>query len=97
MGRAIPCVADILGETYKEDIQRHLETLIQSYPDIRSAPHLPPPRALAECQGAVGPGIPAFSRVLGAVGGRVRSPGSPLGARKHRTAPPHNLFPAVLV
>ncbi|XP_023381923.1 exocyst complex component 3-like protein 4 [Pteropus vampyrus] len=35
LGPAIPCVADILGETYKEDIQRHLETLIRSYPDIR--------------------------------------------------------------
>ncbi|XP_016021507.2 exocyst complex component 3-like protein 4 isoform X2 [Rousettus aegyptiacus] len=35
LSRAIPCVADILGETYKEDIQRHLETLIKSYPDIR--------------------------------------------------------------
>lgn len=90
MGPAIPCVADILGETYKEDIQRHLETLIRSYPDIRSAPHLPPPRALLERQGAVGPGICASSRVLGAVGGRVRSPGSPLGVGKpgNRAAPP---------
>ncbi|XP_006216951.1 exocyst complex component 3-like protein 4 [Vicugna pacos] len=35
LGQAIPCVADILGETYKDDIQRHLETLIASYPDIR--------------------------------------------------------------
>uniref|UniRef100_A0A8C9BX76 Exocyst complex component 3-like protein 4 n=1 Tax=Phocoena sinus TaxID=42100 RepID=A0A8C9BX76_PHOSS len=35
LGRAIPCVADILGETYKDDIRRHLETLIRSYPDIR--------------------------------------------------------------
>ncbi|XP_059771041.1 exocyst complex component 3-like protein 4 isoform X1 [Balaenoptera ricei] len=35
LGRAIPCVADILGETYKDDIRRHLETLIGSYPDIR--------------------------------------------------------------
>ncbi|XP_062944391.1 exocyst complex component 3-like protein 4 [Cynocephalus volans] len=32
---AIPCVAEILGETYKEDIRRHLEKLIGSYPDIR--------------------------------------------------------------
>ncbi|XP_008048543.1 exocyst complex component 3-like protein 4, partial [Carlito syrichta] len=32
---AIQCVADILGETYKDDIRRHLEALIQSYPDIR--------------------------------------------------------------
>ncbi|XP_053459190.1 exocyst complex component 3-like protein 4 isoform X1 [Nycticebus coucang] len=35
LDQAIPCVAEILGETYKDDIQRHLETLIQSYPDIR--------------------------------------------------------------
>ncbi|XP_045304280.1 exocyst complex component 3-like protein 4 isoform X2 [Leopardus geoffroyi] len=35
LGQAIPCVADILGETYKDDIGRHLETLIGSYPDIR--------------------------------------------------------------
>ena len=28
-------MADILGETYKDDIGRHLETLIKSYPDIR--------------------------------------------------------------
>ncbi|XP_038401728.1 exocyst complex component 3-like protein 4 [Canis lupus baileyi] len=35
LDQAIPCVADILGETYKDDIQRHLETLIGSYPDIR--------------------------------------------------------------
>ncbi|KAM5273694.1 exocyst complex component 3-like protein 4 [Ctenodactylus gundi] len=32
---AIPCVAEILGETYKDDIQRHLKALIQGYPDIR--------------------------------------------------------------
>ena len=42
LGQAIPCVADILGETYKDDIGRHLETLIGSYPDIRSVPHLLP-------------------------------------------------------
>ncbi|XP_030895869.1 exocyst complex component 3-like protein 4 [Leptonychotes weddellii] len=35
LDQAIPCVADILGETYKDDIRRHLETLIGSYPDIR--------------------------------------------------------------
>ncbi|XP_047395085.1 exocyst complex component 3-like protein 4 isoform X2 [Sciurus carolinensis] len=35
LNQAIPCVAEILGETYKDDIRRHLETLIQSYPDIR--------------------------------------------------------------
>uniref|UniRef100_A0A8C7B3M4 Exocyst complex component 3 like 4 n=1 Tax=Neovison vison TaxID=452646 RepID=A0A8C7B3M4_NEOVI len=35
LDQAIPCVADILGETYKDDILRHLETLIGSYPDIR--------------------------------------------------------------
>lgn len=33
--QAIPSVADIMGETYKDDIQRHLETLIRGYPDIR--------------------------------------------------------------
>ncbi|XP_076979768.1 exocyst complex component 3-like protein 4 [Tamandua tetradactyla] len=32
---AIPCVADILGETNKDNIGRHLEKLIRSYPDIR--------------------------------------------------------------
>lgn len=35
LDQAILCVADILGETYKDDIQRHLEALIESYPDIR--------------------------------------------------------------
>lgn len=45
LDQAIPCVADILGETYKDDIQRHLETLIGSYPDIRSVTHLLPPWA----------------------------------------------------
>ncbi|KAK2492411.1 hypothetical protein MC885_010930 [Smutsia gigantea] len=35
LGRAIPCVADILGETCKDDIRRHLETLIWNYPDVR--------------------------------------------------------------
>ncbi|XP_005410824.1 PREDICTED: exocyst complex component 3-like protein 4 isoform X2 [Chinchilla lanigera] len=35
LNQAIPCVAEILGETYKDDIRRHLETLIRSYPDIR--------------------------------------------------------------
>ncbi|XDB62534.1 hypothetical protein ABFV05_016150 [Capra hircus] len=38
LGQAIPCVADILGETYKNDIRRHLETLIRSYGDIRFLP-----------------------------------------------------------
>lgn len=33
--QAIPSVADIVGETYKDDIQGHLETLIRGYPDIR--------------------------------------------------------------
>lgn len=42
LGRAIPCVADILGETYKDNIQQHLEALIRGYPDIRSVPHLLP-------------------------------------------------------
>ena len=31
-------MADILGETYKDDIGRHLQTLIRSYPDIRFIP-----------------------------------------------------------
>ncbi|XP_021099596.1 exocyst complex component 3-like protein 4 isoform X2 [Heterocephalus glaber] len=35
LNQAIPCVAEILGETYKDDIRRHLETLIQGFPDIR--------------------------------------------------------------
>ncbi|XP_036887392.1 exocyst complex component 3-like protein 4 isoform X2 [Sturnira hondurensis] len=35
LDQAIPCVADILGETRKDDIQRHLEVLIQNYPDVR--------------------------------------------------------------
>ena len=38
LGQAIPCVADILGETYKDDIRQHLETLIRSYADIRFLP-----------------------------------------------------------
>ncbi|VTJ89163.1 Hypothetical predicted protein [Marmota monax] len=42
LNQAIPCVAEILGESYKDDIQRHLETLIQSYPDIRFVAHLRP-------------------------------------------------------
>uniref|UniRef100_I3M3S1 Exocyst complex component 3-like protein 4 n=1 Tax=Ictidomys tridecemlineatus TaxID=43179 RepID=I3M3S1_ICTTR len=37
LNQAIPCVAEILGESYKDDIGRHLETLIQSYPDIRQS------------------------------------------------------------
>lgn len=44
LDQAILCVAEILGETYKDDIRRHLETLIQSYPDIRFAD---PPHPLA--------------------------------------------------
>ncbi|XP_007951314.1 exocyst complex component 3-like protein 4 [Orycteropus afer afer] len=35
LGQAIPCVSEILGETYKDDIQRHLETLIMCYHDVR--------------------------------------------------------------
>lgn len=35
LDQAILSVAEILGETYKDDIRRHLETLIRSYPDIR--------------------------------------------------------------
>lgn len=38
LGQAIPCMADIMGETRKDDIGRHLETLIRSYPDIRFVP-----------------------------------------------------------
>lgn len=38
LDQAIPCVADIMGETHKDDIGRHLETLIRSYPDIRFVP-----------------------------------------------------------
>lgn len=55
LGQAIPCVADILGETYKDDIGRHLETLIGSYPDIRSVPHLLPHWA-PPAPGVGGPG-----------------------------------------
>ncbi|KAM6171917.1 exocyst complex component 3-like protein 4 [Erethizon dorsatum] len=35
LNQAIPCVAEIMGESYKDDIQRHLEVLIRSYPDLR--------------------------------------------------------------
>ncbi|XP_007473587.2 exocyst complex component 3-like protein 4 [Monodelphis domestica] len=35
LGLAIPCISDILGETYKDDIIKHIETLIRGYPDIR--------------------------------------------------------------
>lgn len=42
LDQAILCVAEILGETYKDDIRRHLETLIRSYPDIRFADPPPP-------------------------------------------------------
>nr|XP_045252981.1 exocyst complex component 3-like protein 4 isoform X1 [Macaca fascicularis] len=42
LDQAIQCVAEILGETYKDNIQRHLETLIRSYPDIRCVPYLLP-------------------------------------------------------
>ncbi|XP_027704779.1 exocyst complex component 3-like protein 4 isoform X2 [Vombatus ursinus] len=35
LGLVIPCISDILGETYKEDIRKHIETLIEGYPDIR--------------------------------------------------------------
>uniref|UniRef100_A0A8D0WNF8 Exocyst complex component 3 like 4 n=1 Tax=Sus scrofa TaxID=9823 RepID=A0A8D0WNF8_PIG len=62
LGQAIPCVADILGETYKDDIQRHLETLIRSYPDIRSVPSgVPREHRRPRVQGT-----PAFRSVLGA-------------------------------
>ncbi|XP_051829650.1 exocyst complex component 3-like protein 4 [Antechinus flavipes] len=32
---AIPCISDILKETHKEDIKKHIEALIRGYPDIR--------------------------------------------------------------
>ncbi|XP_062037332.1 exocyst complex component 3-like protein 4 [Lepus europaeus] len=35
LDQAIPCVAEILGETYKDDIRKHLQTLIETYPDFR--------------------------------------------------------------
>ncbi|XP_075387693.1 exocyst complex component 3-like protein 4 [Tenrec ecaudatus] len=35
LDQAISCVSEILGETNKDHIQRHLETLIGSYQDIR--------------------------------------------------------------
>ncbi|ELW47188.1 Exocyst complex component 3-like protein 4 [Tupaia chinensis] len=35
LDQAILCVAEILGETYKDNIGQHLEKLIRSYPDIR--------------------------------------------------------------
>ncbi|XP_063097379.1 exocyst complex component 3-like protein 4 [Cavia porcellus] len=35
LNQAVPCVAEILGERYKDDIKCHLETLIRSFPDIR--------------------------------------------------------------
>lgn len=64
LDQAILCVAEILGETYKDDIQRHLETLIRSYPDIRFA-GLPPPLASDRESGVTG--TRAFSKVLLAV------------------------------
>lgn len=47
LDQAIPSVADILGETDKDGILRHLEALIRNYPDIRSVP----PPAILGCQG----------------------------------------------
>ncbi|XP_004376759.1 exocyst complex component 3-like protein 4 [Trichechus manatus latirostris] len=35
LDQAIPCMSEILGETYKDNIQRHLVTLIESYHDVR--------------------------------------------------------------
>ncbi|XP_074147298.1 exocyst complex component 3-like protein 4 [Sminthopsis crassicaudata] len=35
LGLAIPCISDILKETHKEDIKKHIEALIRGYPDIR--------------------------------------------------------------
>ncbi|XP_045679621.1 exocyst complex component 3-like protein 4 [Phyllostomus hastatus] len=35
LDQAIPCVANILGETDKDGIQQHLEVLVRNYPDIR--------------------------------------------------------------
>lgn len=53
LDQAILSVAEILGETYKDDIQRHLETLIRSYPDIRCAGP-PPPLASDRESGVTG-------------------------------------------
>lgn len=65
LNQAIPGVADILGETYKDDIQRHLEALIRNYPDIRSVPHL----LTWGSKGALrGPGVGASSLCKGARG-----------------------------
>lgn len=60
-------MAEILGETYKDDIRRHLETLIRSYPDIRFAD--PPPLLTSdrESQGSLESGTHAFSKILLAV------------------------------
>lgn len=70
LDQAIPCVADILGETYKDDIQRHLETLIRNYPDIRSVTTCSlPGLQRGATRGAVsGP----CRRVPVALGGQVR-------------------------
>ncbi|XP_068959860.1 exocyst complex component 3-like protein 4 [Petaurus breviceps papuanus] len=35
LGLVIPCISDILCETYKDDIRKHIEALIRGYPDIR--------------------------------------------------------------
>lgn len=51
LDQAILCVAEILGETYKDDIRRHLETLIRSYPDIRFAD--PPPPLVSDRESGV--------------------------------------------
>ncbi|XP_022361182.1 exocyst complex component 3-like protein 4 isoform X2 [Enhydra lutris kenyoni] len=75
LDQAIPCVADILGETYKDDILRHLETLIGSYPDIRSVTHLlphGPPRT--EGHQAPGQGDWCLQRVPVSLGGQGRNP-----------------------
>ncbi|XP_072486251.1 exocyst complex component 3-like protein 4 isoform X2 [Notamacropus eugenii] len=31
----IPCISDILSETNKEDIKKHIEALVRGYPDVR--------------------------------------------------------------
>uniref|UniRef100_G1TIT9 Exocyst complex component 3 like 4 n=1 Tax=Oryctolagus cuniculus TaxID=9986 RepID=G1TIT9_RABIT len=69
LDQAIPCVAEILGETYKDDIRKHLQTLIETYPDFRFVATCSP---LGE---ATGPGASPFQGVRGPQGGRVRKPG----------------------
>lgn len=68
-------MADILGETYKDDILRHLETLIRSYPDIRSVTHLLPHGApRAEGHQAPGQGDWCLQSIPVSLGGQGRNP-----------------------